>query len=228
MGEDDEWEIDSESHPDLEGIDQGVPAPIMRAICTPRTLTILANRAWMIDDAGFYSRNFDERSEAGISILELGETEMDGYGWELTVSYLAEGDRARAERAISTWAGRVGYRRVWFPDRIYEPGKPPRVSSQALVECPTCRHTWHGRGRRFWHQIWEFRMFPPACPLCGSTMPQWRVRRTPYITPEERAERAAERRRLQRLKQQRRGEHPDGGRTFAEELDDLVKNWGLE
>jgi hypothetical protein len=211
MAEDDEWEIEEEPHPDLDGIDQGVPPPMIRAVCRRNQLTVLPRREWMVDDAGFASTSLAERSEAGVSIIELAETELDGFGWELTVSFLAEGDRETAERMISTWSGRVGYRRVWFPDRIYEPPVPPRVRSQALVECPACRHTWHGRGRRFWHQVWEMRLFPPVCPLCGSTMPQWRVQRMPYITPAERAERAAA------MRERRRADR--GLPTLAEELE---------
>jgi hypothetical protein len=175
--DEDEGNIGEGLGPDWEGVEEGVAVPIMRAVYARRRLTVVVPHQRLTSDGDISGMGFGDRSDAGISIMELGETELDGFGWELTVGFLADGDRTGAERALETWSSRVGYRRVWFPERIYEPGNAPNVCSRAGIDCPTCGHAWRGTGRRFWAQIWEVRLFPNLCPLCGCNLPQWRVQR---------------------------------------------------
>ena len=212
----DESELEEEAiDPELDGWERGVAVPIMRATYAQGLLTVVVPRQRLLNDGDITGMSFDARSDAGVSIIELGETELDGFGWELTVGFLAEGNRARAERAIQIWSARVGYRRVWFPDRIYEPGRPPRPHTVAMMDCPTCGHPWRGRGRRFWRQVWDVRLFPNLCPLCGGTLPQWRLvpRRGPAA---ERRPRRPARGRMERLAKRLEGRE-GFGTTSAEE-----------
>ncbi len=205
MDEGDDWEIDEDAlGPDFEGVNQGVPVPLMRAVFAKRRLTVLGGRTSLFNDGSPGGMNFASRTRAGVSILELGETESEGFGWELTVGFLADGKRAGAEQALAIWAGRVGYRRIWLPDNVFEPPPAPPVRAIGSVGCPTCGHRWQGRGRRFWKQVWDIRLFPNVCPLCGATMPQWSVRVPSRTSPEELARRSAARKRLRLLSERRR------------------------
>ena len=173
--------------PEFDGIREGVPIPIMRAVYAHRRLTVVCGRAGLTDEGSVNGMNFDDRTAAGVSILELGETQAQDGGWDLTAGFLADGRREVAERRLLRWAGLVGYSRVWLPDRLVEPPERPPVNSTATVGCTACGHRWHGRGRRFWQMVWSERIFPNVCPLCGVTLAQWSVQ-TPRRVRSDKAE----------------------------------------
>jgi hypothetical protein len=84
--------------------------------------------------------------------------------------------------AIASWAGIVGYRRVWIGDEVIEP--EPKVCRTAVTRCRSCRHELVGKGADFWDRVRHMGFFPPACLICGCDVPQWQEpRRREEATP---------------------------------------------
>jgi hypothetical protein len=81
-----------------------------------------------------------------------------------------------ARRVLTDWAARVGYRRLWLPDRVVELDPPPPVGT-ARVRCPTCTSVWADGSPAFWAMVRRNGHFPGYCPACGGSLPEWRPAR---------------------------------------------------
>lgn len=110
---------------------------------------------------------------AGVSLVDLRMT-GDGPEREVTVAFQADGDRRRADRAIARWARAVGYRRIWFPDRVEELEGLPALRP-ARTTCNACGANWGEDSPDFWQIVTTAGFFPTICPLCGGDLPQWTV-----------------------------------------------------
>jgi hypothetical protein len=76
--------------------------------------------------------------------------------------------------AITIWAQRVGYRRIWFPDQMIElEGEP--AGGEAKVRCRSCGARWEDSSYKFWLRVRESGCFPGSCPACGDSLPEWDV-----------------------------------------------------
>ena len=97
--------------------------PTLRITIRGRRLTVepWAPYLWTEGPIGDLIR---QRAAGGVSVADDWITGEDAK--ELIIRYLAAPDRARADRRIIGWAESVGYRRVWFPDRLVhvDQGKP--------------------------------------------------------------------------------------------------------
>jgi hypothetical protein len=114
------------------------------------------------------------RERAAVAIADLTLHGEDSE--ELLVRFHAAGRmRDEAERVLLEWASRVGYRRVWFPDRMVEIEPSPEQIGRASVRCPTCRAGWADSSPEFWLSVRKQGAFPMWCALCGCELPQWTV-----------------------------------------------------
>lgn len=97
----------------------------------------------------------------------------DEAGRELIARYVAPRDgSAAAQDALLSWAQRIGYRRVWFADRVLalEPGGE---CGELRTTCGGCGLQWRDDGDELWSFASEYGYFPTACPACGACMPEW-------------------------------------------------------
>jgi hypothetical protein len=112
------------------------------------------------------------RGRAGIGIADLTVVrDKDGLAVEVIVEFLAGGNE-RHRRALTSWASAAGYTRAWFDDEVVE----LTSSAGGLVQtrCSGCGGRFvDGRSEHFWHNVRQSGMFPSACGMCGSDMPQW-------------------------------------------------------
>lgn len=183
---DEDWEDElTRAAEELEAeLNMGIPQPTFRATMSEGRIR-LAGSALNLGEADEpLGTMFEEVERAGVTIADLSDSVDEGSnsGLELTVTFLAEGD-PEAEETLVEWAALIGYRRVWFPDRVavVDPGTP--FGRKARTRCPSCRHEWTGRGRSFWLTVKRRRAFPVICPLCGGDLPQWKlVPRESYVT----------------------------------------------
>lgn len=95
---------------------------------------------------------------------------------------------ADVQGRIASWAELVGYRRIWFPETVRELDPAARAIGPAEVDCLGCGVTLHGSGYEFWLATRERKTFPPLCPVCGFTLPQWRVTDAEPLAAHEGAE----------------------------------------
>jgi hypothetical protein len=116
-----------------------------------------------------------ERGRAGVAIADLTVVHEDDVASEAVVRFLA-GDRPAARAAIATWAGDVGYRRLWLPGDVVE--LPGPAEHMAETRCNGCCARLCDDGPEFWQHVRAVGRFPAGCPLCGADLPQWRVRQT--------------------------------------------------
>ena len=160
----------------------GVPQPTFRATIQGERIQLISSGLSLAEADNPLGTLFEGVERAGVTIADLFDSGDEGSERELTVTFLAEGD-PRAEETLTEWAALVGFRRIWFPDRVAEVAEGPVLSSKAAVDCPSCRHRWSGGGRDFWLEVTERRAFPVMCPVCGSDLPQWKlVPRPSYST----------------------------------------------
>ena len=75
---------------------------------------------------------------------------------------------------LLVWAARVGYRRVWLPDRAVDLDVLAECG-WAAVTCPTCGALWEDGGPDFWESVRGDGWFPPSCLACGGSLPEWSV-----------------------------------------------------
>lgn len=80
----------------------------------------------------------------------------------------------QAAGTLLDWAARVGYRRVWLPDRVVELDALADVS-WATATCPTCGARWEDGGPDFWQRVRDHGWFPANCLACGGSLPEWSV-----------------------------------------------------
>lgn len=180
---DEDWDEELfEAAKELEvEINLGVPQETWRATISGSRVQLVSLGAHLAGTDGGVGTMFTEVEEAGVTIADLASSEDEDSGHELTVTFLAAGDPG-AEAAITRWAGLVGYRRIWFPDRVVGVDNSPRFTDKATVTCSGCRHVWTGGGRGFWIGIMSRRAFPVFCLLCGGDLPQWELLPRPSYT----------------------------------------------
>ena len=121
--------------------------------------------------------HFRRRQRAGVVVADL-QILRDEDPWELIVGSQAANSTTRLAARCSTWAGALGYGRVWMPDMVTEPEVDfERVGGSASTRCPSCRSRWENTALQFWETVRGMGHFPLTCPLCGAPMPQWTVTR---------------------------------------------------
>lgn len=166
---DDDFDFD-----DILGGEDEPESPTYRATIRKGRLMVTGWAPWMARGGPLGSLlRARERAEVVIADLTIhGEDDK-----ELSVRFhAAGGKRDEAERVLLEWASRVGYRRVWFPDRMIEIEPSPEQIGRASVRCPTCRAQWTDSSPDFWLSVRKQGAFPMWCALCGCELPQWSVR----------------------------------------------------
>jgi hypothetical protein len=129
---------------------------------------------------GMWNELLESRKRAGVAIADLTLTGEDDS--ELIVRFLSEGRaREEAERVLCTWARRVGYRRMWFPDRVVTLDGPSEIVSSAEVRCRVCGSRWHDSTPDFWEIVRNQGSFPKWCFICGWELPQWDVQVAEFV-----------------------------------------------
>jgi hypothetical protein len=176
--EDDEIEeLMAEFEAEEEAYDAGVPRPRYRATHRDGRLMIISHCDALAPEGPVLTM-LENSDRSDLLIADLAESVDGGRSrtWELTVTVLTPGEPSEeAEESILTWAGNVGFRRAWLPDRVIPLEGRPSFRSKASVRCENCGHTWRNRGRGFWSQVRKYRGFPPGCLLCGADLPVWEV-----------------------------------------------------
>ena len=129
---------------------------------------------WLVS-SGPMTTMLQERGRAGVAIADLTVVHEDEVATEAIVRFLA-GDRPAARETVISWAGDVGYRRLWLPGDVIE--LPGPAEALAETRCNGCCARLCDDGPEFWGHVREVGRFPAGCPLCGADLPQWRVRQT--------------------------------------------------
>jgi hypothetical protein len=112
------------------------------------------------------------RDRAGIAVADLTVVrDGEGIAREVIVEFHSGGsDTHRA--ALCHWACAVGYGRVWFDGEVVD--LEPTAGGAVTTCCSGCGQRFvDGRSAHFWHTVRCSGLFPPACSLCGSDLPQW-------------------------------------------------------
>ena len=112
------------------------------------------------------------RDRAGVAIADLRVSRDDeGMASEVIVEFHSGGgDTHRA--ALIDWAHAVGYRRVWFDGELVD--LEQTAGGPVTTRCTGCGQQFvDGRTGHFWHHVRASGVFPTACSLCGSDLPQW-------------------------------------------------------
>jgi hypothetical protein len=151
--------------------------PDFRATITPDELRVIDWGPWLVD-GGPLAEAFRGRARKGVSIADLTvvrerDDVEDAPVAELIVAFHA-GDTPAARAQLAGWAATVGYRRIWLPQDVRE--LDPAAGGAARTRCTCCRKKWANDEARFWLAVRAAGRFPALCPLCGSDLPQWRVR----------------------------------------------------
>jgi hypothetical protein len=147
--------------------------PTYRATIRRGRVMITYWAAWLAA-GGAWNWMLDARARAGVAIADLTLTGDDES--EVLVTYLSAGrSRDEADEALRSWAESLGYRRIWFPDRVVELDADPPVGHRAEVRCPTCGSRWHDSTPDFWEMVRDQGSFPKWCIVCGWELPQWEV-----------------------------------------------------
>ena len=138
---------------------------------------------WLAE-SGPMAMLLDARGRAGVAIADLTVVrDADGdVAVEAIVRFVA-GEAPAARTAIATWAGDVGYRRLWLPGELVELDGPRE--GRAETRCSGCAQRFTDSAPGFWAAVRAAGRFPSMCPLCGGDLPQWRV--SPVRTPAARA-----------------------------------------
>ena len=113
----------------------------------------------------------DARGRAGVGIADLTVIrDEDHVALEVVVTFRC-GDAPEHRQTLTDWAARVGYRRVWFDGEVSE--LDPVPGGQAQTRCTGCRTRLVDADASFWGFVRHRGVFPTACMLCGSDLPQW-------------------------------------------------------
>lgn len=81
----------------------------------------------------------------------------------------------RIQSLFVSWAGRVGLKRVWFPDAIADIDARA-ATGDATVACSTCHTTITAGGFEFWEGVMRWGIFPNRCSSCGGVLAQWELK----------------------------------------------------
>src|SRR3954469_22745825 len=93
-------------------------SPDFRLTIRRRTVIAIDWHPWLVS-GGPMTTMLQERGRAGGGIADLNLVPEDEVATEAIVRFLA-GDRPGAREALRTWAGAVGYRRLWLPGQVVE------------------------------------------------------------------------------------------------------------
>lgn len=112
------------------------------------------------------------RDRAGISIADLRVVRDDeGMATDLIVEFHS-GGREEHRAALIGWARDAGYGRVWFEREVTD--IEPTEHGLVGTKCTGCGERFvDGRSVYFSQNVRSFGVFPTACSLCGSDLPQW-------------------------------------------------------
>ena len=95
---------------------------------------------------------------------------------ELRVAWVPAGAGCReAALLLERWADRVGYTRLWLPDRVVELQQDLFNGGRAEVTCPTCALRWDDESPNFWSVVRSNAYFPACCPVCNGSLPEWEL-----------------------------------------------------
>jgi hypothetical protein len=134
------------------------------------TLRLVHCTSWLVT-SGPLNTLLDARGRAGVGIADLTVLrDEDHVAIEVIVDFRCGGEPKHRE-ALCDWAGRVGYRRVWFDGQVVE--LDPLPGGAAQTRCTGCRARLVDAGPSFWQYVRHHGAFPTACVLCGSDVPQW-------------------------------------------------------
>src|SRR4051794_23573248 len=145
--------------------------PDFRVTVHRRKVLAIDWHPWLVS-GGPMTTMLQERGRAGVAIADLTVVQEDEVATEAIVRFLT-GDRPAARETITTWAGDVGYRRLWLPGEVVE--LPGPSESMAETRCNGCCAGLCDDGPEFWGHVRAVGRFPAGCPLCGADLPQWRV-----------------------------------------------------
>jgi hypothetical protein len=112
------------------------------------------------------------RDRAGVGVADLRVVRDDeGLATEVIVEFHRGGTDAH-RAALVRWASAAGYSRVWFDREVAE--LTPTVRGLVGTRCTGCGQRFvDGRSGHFWQHVRAAGVFPVACSLCGSDLPQW-------------------------------------------------------
>ena len=147
--------------------------PICRATIRDGAVTLNAWQPWLIC-GGPARASIEPLAQRGVTLADLTPFEGED-GNELLVQFVPwETGGPDAEATLEAWAAPLGYRRIWFPERVVEPEAEPTLA-RASVTCPVCTCEWSDSGPDFWAAVREQGWFPTSCFGCGASLPEWSV-----------------------------------------------------
>ena len=149
------------------------PDPSFRATIRNGKVMLTHWAEWLAA-GGMWNELLEGRKRAGIAIADLTLTgENDS---ELIVRFLSEGRSGdHAADVLCTWARRVGYKRVWLPDRVVMLDGASEMIGCAEVRCRICGSRWRDSTPDFWQMVKDQGSLPKWCFICGWELPQWDV-----------------------------------------------------
>jgi hypothetical protein len=113
-----------------------------------------------------------DRALADLTIIRNDEYRAQ----EVIVTELVVGADDRLRNAVISWAGLLGYERVWFAGELVAPDiARAGVTERASCVCPTCSARWSDDSPDFWIRARHYGVFPSWCGICGHPVPQWTV-----------------------------------------------------
>src|SRR5436309_9710654 len=124
--------------------------PFARATITSRGITLNRWRTGLIDGApaGMLLRPLARRG------VVLADLVADREQRDLMVRFVprdAATDEARV--ALTQWAARVGWRRIWLDDRVVDLDSAQPALGRARAACPTCGLRWEDDRLEFWERV---------------------------------------------------------------------------
>jgi hypothetical protein len=112
------------------------------------------------------------RDRAGVGVADLRVVRNDdGLATDVIIEFHSGGTDAH-RAALVRWASAAGYSRVWFEREVAD--LEPTERGLVGTRCTGCGQRFvDGRSGHFWQIVRSAGLFPIACALCGSDLPQW-------------------------------------------------------
>jgi hypothetical protein len=151
------------------------PAPFARAVIRDGRITLNPWRPGLLT-GGPQRVVLAPLAERHVVMADLSCEPTDGVREELRVEWVpAGGGNAEAAARLEQWAERVGYARLWLPDRVVELQQELFTGGRAAVTCPTCSLSWDDESPHFWASVRTSGYFPGFCPACNGSLPEWEL-----------------------------------------------------
>ncbi len=149
-------------------------APDYRAALTEGRLSLIPWSPMLVGRCG---SNGLLRGPRGCALADLTIIRNDEHrAQELIVTELAAAPDGHLRAAIVSWAGLLGYGRVWFAAELVTPDSAGAGAIElAGSDCPTCSASWCDDSAEFWLSARHYGVFPLWCRICGHPLPQWTV-----------------------------------------------------